>query len=176
MAGKAGVAGDTIWAQVPKAVTDRRPTLSSSQLPGLGQVTKAEKGLIWWLVHRPAQALDALRALDANELEGLASRSVLDLVRKLDDDKCFSPSVLLERLNVSEAQLVTGIASEAEPHVHDAAECALILKRLRYERERAALQRDIDRLQRDGGTEPGEELQDLLVRKYELIQRIDGLI
>jgi hypothetical protein len=60
--------------------------------------------------------------------------------------------------------------------VHDAAECALILKRLRYERERAALQREIDRLQQERGSEPGDELQDLLVRKYELIQRIDGLL
>jgi hypothetical protein len=83
--------------------------------------------------------------------------------------------VLLERLNTNEAQLVTGIASEAEPHVHDAAECALILRRLRYERERAALQREIDRLQ-TAGTEPGDELQELLVRKYELIQRIEGLV
>ena len=176
VAGRAGVGGDTIWAQVRKAATDRRPILTSSQLPALGQVTKAEKGLIWWLVHRPEPALDALKMLESGDLEGLASRSVLDLACKLDDDRGFSPSVLLERLNVSEAQLVTGIASESEPHVHDAAECALILKRLRYERERAALQREIDRLQQAGGADPGEELQDLLVKKYELIQRIEGLI
>ena len=176
VAGKAGVAGDSIWAQVPKAVTRRGQTLNSNELPGLGQITKAEKGLIWWLVHRPEMAVDALASLDATDLEGLASRSVLDLALKLNDDRGFSPSVLLERLNVGEARLVTGVASESEPHVHDATECALILKRLRYERERAALQREIDRLQKTGGAEPGEELQDLLVRKYELIQRIDGLI
>ena len=176
VAGRAGVAGDLIWSQVPKAATRRGPTLSRAELPGLGQVTKAEKGLIWWLVHRPEPALDALKMLDSDDLEGLASRSVLDLALKLIDDRGFSPSVLLERLNVSEAQLVTGIASEHEPHVHDAVECAQILKRLRYERERAALQRDIDRLQQDGGAEPGEELQELLVRKYALIQRIDGLM
>ena len=175
VAGKAGVAGDSIWAQVPKAITRRESSLSSSELPGLGQVTKAEKGLIWWLVHRPESALDALKTLDTSDLEGLASRSVLDLALKLTDDRGFSPAVLLERLNSSEAQLVTGIASESEPHVHDASECALILKRLRYERERSALQRDIDRLQQDGAG-PGDELQALLVRKYELIQRIDELI
>ncbi len=176
VAGKAGVAGDSIWAQVAKAVTRWQPALTSSELPGLGQVTKAEKGLIWWLVHRPGLAVDALKTLESADLEPLASRSVLDLALKLDDDRGFSPSVLLERLNAGEAQLVTGIASETEPHVHDAAECALILKRLRYERERAALQREIDRLQQERGSEPGDELQDLLVRKYELIQRIDGLL
>jgi DNA primase len=175
VAGKAGVGGETIWAQVPKAVTRWQPALSTSELPGLGQVTKAEKGLIWWLVHRPDPALGALKMLDLVDLEGLATRSVLDLAMKLQDDRGFSPSVLLERLNAGESQLVTGIASEIEPHVHDASECALILKRLRYERERAALQREIDRLQREGGSEPGERLEELLVRKYELIQRIDGL-
>jgi DNA primase len=175
VAGKAGVGGESIWAQVPKAVTRWQPALSTSELPGLGQVTKAEKGLIWLLVHRPDPALGALKLLDLADLEGLASRSVLDLAMKLNDDRGFSPSVLLERLNAGEAQLVTGIASETEPHVHDAAECALILKRLRYERERAALQREIDRLQRESGSEPGRQLEELLVRKYELIQRIDGL-
>ena len=175
VAGKAGVGGESIWAQVPKAVTRWQPALTASELPGLGQVTKAEKGLIWWLVHRPDPALDALKTLDLADFEELASRSVLDLALKLDDDRGFSPSALLEGLNAGEAQLVTGIASETEPHVHDAAACALILKRLRYERERAALQREIDRLQRERGTEPGDELQDLLVRKYALIQRIDGL-
>ena len=132
VAGKAGVAGDSIWAQVPKAVTRRGQSMSSSELPGLGQITKAEKGLIWWLVHRPEQAVDALRTLDSVDLEGLATRSVLDLALKLNDDRGFSPSVLLERLNTSEAQLVTGVARESEPHVHDAGECAVILKRLRY--------------------------------------------
>jgi len=176
VAGKAGVAGDSIWAQVPKAVTRRAHTLSSSELPGLGQITKAEKGLIWWLIHRPEEGTNALKTLDSGDLEGLATRSVLDLALKLNDDRGFSPSVLLERLNTREAQLVTGVASESEPHVHDAVECAVILKRLRYERERAALQREIDRLQQAGSGDPGGELQELLVRKYELIQRIEGLI
>ena len=175
VAGKAGVGGDSIWAQVPKAATRWQPALTSSELPGLGQVTKAEKGLIWWLVHQPGPALDALQTLESADLEALTSRSVLDLAQKLNDDRGFSSSVLLERLNAGEAQLVTGVASENEPHVHDAAECALILKRLRYERERAALQREIDRLQRERGADVGDELQELLVRKYELIQRIDGL-
>lgn len=176
VAGRAGVPDELIRAQVPKtAARGGAAPLPARELPGLGQVTKAEKGLIWWLVHRPERALDALRTLDPEDFEGLASRPVLDLARKLDHDRRFSPSVLLERLNISEAQLVTGIASESEPHVHDATECALILRRLRYERERAALQREIDRLQ-TAGTEPGDELQELLVRKYELIQRIEGLI
>src|SRR5918995_1786625 len=83
---KRGVAGDSIWAQVPKAVTSRRQSLSSSELPGLGQITKAEKGLIWWLIHRPEAAVEALGTLNSGDLEGLATRSVLDLALKLNDD------------------------------------------------------------------------------------------
>jgi len=70
---------------------------------------------------------------------------------------------------------VTAIASEGEAHVHDAHDCVRILKRLRWERERAAIQREIDRLQEVGALE-GEKLQELLVRKYDVIQRIEALI
>ena len=175
VAGRAGVASELIRAQVPKPTAGRGASMPARELPGLGHVTKAEKGLIWWLIHRPEPALDALRTLHPEDFEALAARSVLDLARKLDDDRGFSSAVLLERLNNNEVQLVTGIASESEPHVHDVAECAVILRRLRYERERAALQGEIDRLQ-TAGSEPGEELQELLVRKYELIQRIEGLL
>ncbi|PYR76875.1 MAG: hypothetical protein DMF87_17175 [Acidobacteria bacterium] len=74
-----------------------------------------------------------------------------------------------------DAQLVTAIASEGEAHVHDAYDCVRIIKRLRWERERAAIQREIDRLQEVGATD-GEKLQELLVRKYSVIQRIETLV
>jgi len=99
----------------------------------------------------------------------------LDLAHKLNENTEFTPSALLERLNTVDAQLVAAIASETEAHVHDAGGCVRMIKRLRYERERAAIQREIDRLQEVGGHE-GEQLQELLVRKYDLIQRIEGLI
>jgi hypothetical protein len=83
--------------------------------------------------------------------------------------------VLIERLSMVEAQLVTAIASETEAHAHEAEECARSLRRLRYERERAAVQQEIDRLQQHPPA-GGDQLEQLLVRKYDLIQRIDGLI
>jgi hypothetical protein len=118
----------------------------------------------------------ALGHLEAADLDGLAARSVLDLARKLNEDRGFSPSVLLERLNMAEAQLVTGIASETEPPVHDVEECARIIKRLRYERERAAVQREIDRLQQLGAALHGEQIDALWARKHDLLQRIEGLL
>ena len=172
---KARVTDDVVRAEIRKAAVQRQTTITKREMPSFGQVTKAEKGLIWLLVHRPEVALGALDALDGDDLAPLAAGSVLDLARKLNEDRGFSPSVLLERLTMMEAQLVTSIASEQEAHVHDAETCARSLKRLRYERERTAVQQEIDRLQEGGGTDT-VRLGELLVRKYALIQRIDALI
>jgi len=176
LAHKAQVTDEVVRAAIRKAVVQKQTTLSAREMPSFGQVTKAEKGLIWWLVHRPDTALATLGALDPEDLASLASRSVLDLARKLQEDRGFSPSVLLERLNMAEAQLVTGIASEAEPPVREAEDCGRILKRLRYERERAAIQGEIDRLQQLGAAQHGDEIDALWARKRDLVQRIESLI
>jgi DNA primase len=175
VASRAGVSEDAIWPRAKKAVTSHAPSPSSSQLASLSQVTKAEKGLIWLLIHQPPGALEALATLETADLEGLASSSVLDLARKLNDDRKFSPSVLLERLSMADAQVVTGIASESEAHAHDAQECARIIKRRRFERERSAVQRDIDRLQQQQDGSDGAGLEALLKRKMDLIRLIEGL-
>ena len=175
LAFKARVTDEVVRAEIRKAVVQKQTTLTRRDVQSFGHVTKAEKGLIWLLVHQPEGALGALETLDGTDLDGLASRTVLDLAHKLNENTEFTPSALLERLSTVDAQLVAAIASETEAHVHDAGGCVRMIKRLRYERERAAIQREIDRLQEVGGHE-GEQLQELLVRKYDLIQRIEGLI
>jgi len=175
LAFKANVTDEVVRSQIRSAAVQKQTTIARRESPNPGNVTQAEKGLIWWLIHEPAAALAALAALDQADLEGLTSTSVLDLARKLNQDSGFSPSLLLERLNTAESQLVTGIASEGEAHVVDASECTRILKRRRFERERAAIQRDIDRLQQRGDDAPRGELEQLLVRKYDLIQKIERL-
>jgi DNA primase len=175
LAFKARVTDEVVRAEIRKAVVLKQPALTWREVPSFGQVTKAEKGLIWLLIHRPEAAVAALATLDGPDFDGLSSRSVLDLARKLNEDKGFSPSALFERLTTVDAQLVTAIASEGEAHVHDAHDCVRIIKRLRWERERGAIQREIDRLQEAGGRD-GEKLQELLVRKYDVIQRIEALI
>ena len=150
-----------------RAEADRR--CRARELPSFGQVTKAEKGLIWWLVHEPEPALAALDGLEPADLEGWRPRSVLDLARKLNEDRGFSPSVLLERLSMVEAQLVTGIASEPKPPAHDARSPAYASSAAaRYERERAAVQREIDRLQQQRRREHSGEIDALLARKRRL--------
>ena len=175
LAFKARVTDEVVRAEIRKAVVQKQPALPKREVPSFGQVTKAEKGLIWLLIHRSEDALAALETLDGPDFDGVYSRAVLDLARKLNEDKGFSPAALFERLTMEDAQLVTAIASEGEAHVHDAHDCARILKRLRWERERAAIQREIDRLQ-EVGVGNGEKLQELLVRKYDVIQRIEALV
>ncbi len=175
LAFKARVTDEVVRAEIRKAVVQKQPALPKREVPSFGQVTKAEKGLIWLLIHRPEDAVAALETLDGPDFDHLYSRAVLDLARKLNEDKGFSPAALFERLTMEDAQLVTAIASEGEAHVHDAHDCARILKRLRWERERAAIQREIDRLQ-EVGVGNGEKLQELLVRKYDVIQRIEALV
>ena len=175
VAARAGVSEDAIWPRAKRAITSRASSPSSSQLASLSQVTKAEKGLIWLLVHDPGQALDALGTLETADLEGLASSSVLDLARKLNDDRKFSPSVLLERLSMADAQVVTGIASESEAHAHDASECTRIIRRRRWERERSVVQRDIDQLQQQPNGSASAGIEALLKRKMDLIRMIEDL-
>ena len=174
LAGRSGVSGDAIFAEIRKTAPGT-VAAPSRPMPSFGQVTKAEKGLIWWLVHRPEAAAAALAMLEPADLEGLAARSVLDLAQQLNENKGLSPSMLLERLNMVEAQLVTGIASEGEPPVHDVVACALDIKRQRCEREYAGLQRDIDRLQQAREVEDESRMDELLGRKRALLQRIAGL-
>ena len=55
------------------------------------------------------------------------------------------------------------------------ADCARLLRRLRWERERAAVQREIDRLQDLGPAHYGDRINGLLDQKRNLAQRIDEL-
>jgi DNA primase len=175
MAFKARVTDEVVRAEIRKAAVHKRGTVPRREVPSFGQVTKAEKGLIWWLVHQPAAALLALGSLEPADFQGLAACSVLDLARKLNEDKGFSPAALLERLSMGEAQLVTGVASEGEPPVMDVETCVRILRRKRYEQEQSAIQRELDELQRLGAAEHAARINVLGARKLELRQRIEEL-
>ena len=124
-------------------------------------------------MHGSGDAFAALETLAPADFVGLASRSVLDLARKLNEDKGFSPSVLLQALSALEAQLVTSIASEPDPPALGLRFCVREIQRARHERERAALQREIDRLQSSGASQ-SPEMDALLTRLGELGRVIPG--
>ena len=175
LAFKARVTDEVVRAQIRKAAVQKQTAVHSGALLSFGNVTKAEKGLIWWLIHEPAPALTALEGLELGDFEGLASRSVLDLARKLNENRGFSPSVLLERLSMVEAQLVTGIASEPQPPALSLPSCVREFRRGRYERERAAVQREIEQLQTRGASN-GVEINALLARNGDLGRLIQALV
>jgi DNA primase len=182
IAHKARITEDVVRAEIRKAAVSRRTTVTARELPpgsGAGQLKAAERGLIWGLFHKTSEAQAALAELEPDDLEQLAGREVFELARSLHDQPVdLLPSELLRRLSTMNAQLVTGVAGEDTAPVSgpgDLTECARILKRLRCERERAAIQREIDRLQGLGLGQHGEAINLLLNQKRTLAQRIEEL-
>ena len=174
LAHKARITEEVVRAEVRKAAVNRRTELTARDLPNFGQVKPAEKGLIWALVHEPEEGMTALKILQDNDLEGLPTRRVLEEARALTDRApSVLPSALFERLNPVEAQLVTGIAAAASPPAH-ALSCVQELQQLRVEREIAAIQREMDRLQESGGQRDAE-MTALWLRKRALLDQRDAL-
>jgi hypothetical protein len=175
IAHKARITEEVVRTEIRKAAVGRRPTLTDRELPSFGQVKHAEKGLIWALIHNPDEAFDAMVELDAEDLDVLTGREVFEVARSLHDQAGeFSPPTLLERLSMVNAQLVTSIAADPAPPA-PAVDCARAIKRQRCERDRAAIQREIDRLQELGAGQYGHEIDALWQRKKNLLHRIEDL-
>jgi DNA primase len=172
LAQKARITQESVRAEVRKAAVQKRsePTVLR-QLPNFGQVKSAEKGLMWALIHEPESALAALNILTDNDLDGLSTRSILEHAKKVaDGGPNLLPTALLERLNTVEVELVTRIA--AEPHSPwPAMSCAREIQQLQAEREFAAIQREIRRLQ-EAGQPPETEL---LEKSLALARRLEQL-
>mgnify|MGYP006951187696 CR=1 FL=1 len=67
---KARVTDEVVRAEIRRAAVQKQTTVKNRANTGFGQVTKAEKGLIWWLIHEPAPALTALGGLGARTRRG----------------------------------------------------------------------------------------------------------
>jgi DNA primase len=173
IAHKARITEEVVRAEIRKAAVGRRTTLTARELPAAGQLKEAEKALIWGLIHKTGDALEALAELDEDDLRPLAGCEIFEVARSLHEmpvDRL--PSGLLQRLSSVNAQLVTSIAAHSNPPA-PAAECARAIKRLRWDRERAAIQREIDRLQQLGAGQHGHEIDALWQKKKDLLHRIE---
>ena len=145
------------------------------RVPNLGQVKVAERGLIWALMHHPDAGSTALLALDPADLDGLATREILRQAQSLQGWPAEAlPEALIERLSTAEASLVQDVARQAGAPA-DAADCVRTLKCLRYDRERADVQREIDRLQEAGAARHEDEIVALWERKKDLLHRMETL-
>ena len=175
LAHKARITEEVVRAEIKKAAVGRRTKVSDAELGARGEIRTAEKGLIWALLHDSEAAVAPLGDLEDGALEELATGSILKAARSLGDWPADTiPATLRERLNASELQLVASIAAQdAAPAPVD--ECALALKRLRYERERAVLQSEIYHLQELGIAQHMHQIDELWKRKKNLLYRIEAL-
>jgi DNA primase len=178
IAHKARITEEVVRTEIRKAAAGRKTQVfgPAGTAPGAGQVRDAERALLWWLVNSPAEALAALGDIEAEDLEGLATREILEVARSLHGEAPdHLPSGLLQRLSTVSAQLVTRIAAEKAPPALIVAECVRALKLIRWEREKVLLQREIDRLQDSGADHYDRDIDVLWEKKKVLLQRIQGL-
>jgi DNA primase len=169
---KARVTEDVVRTEIRKAAVARKTELSVDHLRArTGPLRDVEKGLLWALVHAPADVTPILGELQPADVEGLRSQSLLDKalsLRALDAEQV--PAALMERLSDDEAQLLATVASAEQPPSLDLRECVQVLRFGRIERQLAEIQRDIDR---SGEGRPADALSQLLRQKNELRSQLE---
>jgi hypothetical protein len=127
-------------------------------------------------MRNPADGAPALAELDADDLDGLPTRGILEQARSLQGCPVESiPEALKERLSSGEVGLVDEISRQSAAPAAPA-DCVRALKKMRFDRERASVQREIDRLQEQGAAHFDEQIVALWDRKKDLLQRIEALM
>lgn len=172
LAHRANVLEEVVRAEIRKAAVARRTTLTRRELPSFGEVKPAERGLIWSIIHQPEAAVTAMAELTDEDVVPLVTGGILQAALAIVNWPAGSlPAALLERLTPQEVDVVKRIASAgSRPASPD--DCAEEIKRLRYDRERAAVQRQIEKLQA-AGSEPDADYGSLLAKKTDLSQRLE---
>jgi len=175
LAHRARITEDVVRAEIRKAAVQRRTEWTPVQAVRSDELKTAEAGLIWNLMHEPDATVPVLLALEDEDLEGLRTAPLLAVARSLASGGDTSlPNTLRERLNQEEAALVTRIAERPAPPAPPEG-CLYALKRLRYERQRADLQRQIDRLQELGASGDDARIDALWRQKKDVVQRLEAL-
>lgn len=151
LAHKARITESVIRDEIRKAAAQRKTEAPAVAVPTSVRVRHAETGLMWALAHRPVEALGALATLEPGELEGLVTAPIFAMAISLADLPAdVLPEMLRERLSEGERNLFERAARlEASPAPPP--ECVQALRRLRLEREKAAVQEAIAEIDRTGG-------------------------
>jgi DNA primase len=174
LAHKAKVTEDVVRAEIRRAAAARKTELPAERVPTLQRhIRKAEKGLIWTLVHQPEAALASLKQLETEDLQGLSTANILKTARELDVRPADVPPTLMERLSTQEAELLAAVAAEPAPPAVLPDLCVVALKYVRLERELAEVQRELNRLQNMGDT--GANLLSLLDRKQRMVRALEAM-
>ena len=174
LAHKARVTEDVVRAEIRKAAASRKTELPAERVPSLqGNVRKAEKGLIWSLVHDPAATLKWLNQLETEDLKGLSTANILRTAQQLDVKAEDVPAALMERLSTQEAELLASVAAEPSPPAVLPDLCVVALKYVRLERELADVQRELKRLQDMGDSGPASMV--LLAKKSQMVRALEAM-
>jgi DNA primase len=173
LAHKARVTEGVLRDEIRKAAASKKKEAPAIAVRSSVRLLPAETGLLWALDHRPVEGLAGLAQLDEGDLEGLASGAILVLATSLAEvPPDFLPALLRERLSEAERALFERAAAGEQPPAAPG-DCVNALKRMSLERERAALQDEIDRVATGSGT--NEALSALWARKKELLKRLEDL-
>jgi DNA primase len=176
LAHKARITEEVVRAEIRKAAVHRQTAVEDRKLSSLDQLKPAERGLIWAIIRDSQAGIAALAALEERDLDGLASATILQQARSLQGWPIESlPGTLRERLSKGETGIIDEIGRQASPPAA-ASDCVRAIKKLRADRERADVQREIDRLQEEGPGRDETRINTLLVKKRELAQRIESLM
>lgn len=176
IAHKARIMEDVIRVEIRNSAVSKKTRLDDSTAESIGKtITTAEKGLIWSIMQEPKTAQGVLLNTETADFVGLATETILKTARTLAEWPADNVSeTLLERLNPAEVSLTKqiGLLAESPAKPRD---CAVELRRLRYERERADLQNQIDSKQQLGTPDALDEIETLWEQKKKLLHRIEAL-
>jgi DNA primase len=174
LAHKARVTEAVVRAEIRKAAAAKKTELPAERVPTLQRhIRKAEKGLIWTLVHHPIAAVASLKQLETEDLQGLSTENILRTAKNLDVRPEDVPTTLMERLSTQEAELLASVAAEPSAPANYPDLCVVALKYVRLERELAEVQRELNRLQNMGDT--GANLLSLLERKQRMVRALEAM-
>ena len=175
LAHKTKILEDVVRTEIRKAAVARRTTLDERQVPPQGRIKTAEKGLIWALVRDTSAALEVIGGLNREDLEGLATEPILTTARSLTGWPTDTAlQTLTERLSTEEADWMTRLGAQEHPPA-PSADCGQEIKRLSYERQRTAVQDEIDRCQQLGTPSALAEIDLLWQKKRDLLMKLESL-
>ena len=171
LAHKARVTEAVMRDEIRKAAAGKQREAPAIAAPVTARLRPAETGLLWTLAHRPVEGLAAVAQLDADDIVGLASAGILTLATSLGDvPPDFVPGLLRERLDDAERGMLDRASAATMPPAGPA-DCVQAIKRMRIERDIAAVQEEIDRLQSRPGASD-DTLAELWTKKKELLTQL----
>jgi DNA primase len=176
LAHKARITEEVVRAEIRKAAVLKQTVVEERTIASLGQVKPVERGLIWAVMRDTPSGMAALARLGEDDFDGLTTRGILQQARSLQGwPEASLPQTLVERLSSGEAAVVAEICRHpSAPSA--AADCVRVLQQLRLDRERAAIKREIGRLQDEGPSADEQKMNALLVKSRELKQQIESLM